>query len=166
MVTIGVDAHISIHQALALDAVGTILGQWRGPNTPDDWHRLLAWAQAFPGPRQWGIAGAWHYGRGLPQLLVAHGETISAVNPRWTADHRQRARKPGKSDRLDAHADVKLVRDADAPLPQVTAEDEAAVLDLLVTEREAALSEATRLRNQLHQQLLQLNPTYASQLPS
>ncbi len=166
MVTIGVDAHKSVHQALVLDAAGTILGQWRGPNTPDEWQRLLAWAQAFPEPRQWGIEGAWNYGRGLAQFLVAHGETVYEVNPRWTAERRQRARKPGKSDRLDAHAVAKLVRDEGATLPRVTAEDEAAVLDLLVTEREAALSEATRLRNQLHQQLLQLDPTYASQLPS
>ena len=166
MVTIGVDAHKSLHQALALDAAGTILGQWRGANTADDWQRMLAWAQTIPGPRQWGIEGAWNYGRGLAQFLVAQGETVYEVNPRWTAERRQRARKPGKSDRLDAHAVAKLVRDEGTSLPRVATEDEATLLDLLVTEREAALSEATRLRNQLHQQLLQLDPTYARQLPS
>ncbi len=166
MVTIGVDAHKSVHQALALDAAGTVLGQWRGANMTDAWQQLLAWAQTFPGPRRWGIEGAWNYGRGLAQFLVGSGETVYEVNPRWTAEQRRRARKPGKSDRLDAHAVAKLVRDEGATLPRVTAEDEAAVLDLLVTEREAALSAATRLRNQLHQQLLQLDPAYASQLPS
>ena len=166
MVTIGVDAHKSVHQALALDAAGTVLGQWRGANMTDAWQQLLAWAQTFPGPRRWGIEGAWNYGRGLAQFLVGSGETVYEVNPRWTAEQRRRARKPGKSDRLEAHAVAKLVRDEGATLPRVTVEDQAAVLDLLVTEREAALSEATRLRNQLHQQVLQLDPTYASQLPS
>ncbi len=51
-------------------------------------------------------------------------------------------------------------------MPTVTAEDETAVLDLLVTEREAALAEATRLRNQLHQLLLQVDPDYKAHLPS
>ncbi|MDQ5852163.1 MAG: IS110 family transposase, partial [Chloroflexota bacterium] len=166
MVTIGVDAHKSVHQALALDATGTVLGQWRGVNTADQWHQLLAWAQTFPGPRRWGVEGAWNYGRGLAQYLVGSGETVYEVNPRWTAEQRRWARKPGKSDRLDAHAVAKLVRAEGTSLPQVTVEDEASVLDLLVTERETALSEATRLRNQLHQQLLQLDPTYATHLPS
>jgi hypothetical protein len=40
------------------------------------------------------------------------------------------------------------------------------VLDLLVTEREGMLAEATRLRNQLHQFLLQVDPDYKRQLPS
>jgi transposase len=166
MITIGVDAHKSVHQALALDAAGTILGAWRGANAPDPWQQLLDWAKSLPGPRQWGIEGAWNYGRGLAQFLVAHKETVFEVNPRWTAERRRRARKAGKSDRLDAHAVAKLVREEGSTLPRVAAEDETAVLDLLVTEREGMLAEATRLRNQLHQLLLQLDPDYKSHLPS
>ena len=105
-------------------------------------------------------------GAGLAQYLVAQGETVYEINPRWTAKQRRRARKPGKNDPLDAHAVASLVQ-AEAPtLPPVTAEDETAVLDLLVTEREAALAEATRLCNQLHQLLLQVDPAYATVLPS
>ena len=166
MVTIGVDAHKSVHQALALDDTGTVLGSWRGANTADHRQQLLAWAVTFPGPRQWGIEGAWNYGRGVAQFLVAQGETIFEVNPRWTAQGRRRARKAGKSDRLDAHAVAKLVRDEGATLPRVAAEDETVMLDLLVTEREGVLAEATRLRNQLHQLLLQVDPDYKAHLPS
>ena len=166
MVTIGVDAHKAVHQALAKDDAGTILGSWRGATTPDCWQQLLAWATTFPGPRQWGIEGAWNYGRGLAQFLVAHGEVVFEVNPRWTAGGRRRARKAGKSDRLDAHAVAKLMRDEGSSLPRVAAEDETSVLDLLVTEREAALAEATRLRNQLHQVLLHVDPDYKRHLPS
>ena len=166
MVTIGVDAHKAVHQALALDDAGTILGSWRGANTPDCWQHLHAWAKTFPGPRQWGVEGAWNYGRGLAQFLVAQRERVFEVNPRWTAERRRRARKSGKSDRLDAHAVAKLVREEGATLPRVAAEDETAVLDLLVTEREAMLAESTRLRNQLHQLLLQVDPDYKAHLPS
>ena len=166
MVTIGVDAHKAVHQALALDDAGTILGSWRGATTPDCWQQLLAWAATFPGPRQFGIEGAWNYGRGLAQFLVGRGESVFEVNPRWTAAGRRRARKSGKSDRLDAHAVAKLVRDEGSSLPRVAAEDETTVLDLLVTEREGMLAEATRLRNQLHQLLLQVDPDYKRHLPS
>src|SRR5918998_6677801 len=143
MVTIGVDAHKHIHQALALDETGTILGTWRGPNTRDGWQQLRTWAAPLPTPRQWGIEGAWHYGRGLAQVLVADNETVYEVNSRWTASRRQSARKPGKSDHLDAHAVAKFVRDEATTLSRVAAEDETAVLDLLVTDREAAVAEAT-----------------------
>ena len=166
MVTIGVDAHKSVHHALALDDTGMVLGSWRGANTADRWQQLLSWALTLPGARQWGIEGAWNYGRGLAQFLVAHGEVVFEVNPRWTAAGRRRARNVGKRDPLDAHAVAKLVRDEGAQLPQVAAEDETAVLDLLVTEREGALAEATRLRNQLHHLLLQLDPDYKSSIPS
>ena len=56
--------------------------------------------------------------------------------------------KPGKSDRLDALAVATLVRDEAATLPAVAADDDTTVLDLLVTEQEAVMAEATRLRNQ------------------
>ncbi|HEV2124795.1 MAG TPA: IS110 family transposase [Chloroflexota bacterium] len=166
MVTIGVDAHKRVHQALALDDAGSVLGSWRGSNSPDSWQCLLAWADSLPGPRQWGIEGAWNYGRGLAQFLVTQSETVYEVNPRWTAERRRHARKVGKSDRLDAHAVAKLVRDEATALPRILAEDTTAVLDLLVAEREAALAEATRLRNQLHQVLLQVDPDYQTHLPS
>jgi transposase len=165
MITIGIDAHKCTHQARALDETGTVLSHWRGANSADDWKQLLAWATTLPGPRQWGIEGAWNYGRGLAQFLVAQGETVYEINPRWTAERRRRAHKPGKRDRRDAPAVAKLVRDEGSTLPRVTAEDETAVVDLFVSEREAALAEATRLRNQLHQLLLQVDPDYRTHLP-
>ena len=76
MITLGVDAHKGMHAALAVDDAGTILGTWRGANTAASWQDLYTWACAFPGPRQWGIEGAWNDGRGLAPFLVAQGETV------------------------------------------------------------------------------------------
>jgi transposase len=166
MITIGVDLHKAVHHALALDDAGTILSSWRGANAPERWQQLLEWAKTLPGPRHWGIEGAWNYGRGLAQFLVAQYERVFEVNPRWTAERRRRARKVGKSDRLDAHAVAKLVHSSGSTLPRVAAEDQTAVLDLLVTEREGMLTEATRLCNQLHQLLLQVDPDDKRHLPS
>ena len=166
MIAIGVDAHKRVHAALALDDRGTVLGSWRGANTTKGWMELQHWASQWSGPRHWGIEGAWNYGRGLAQFLVAHREIVYEINPRWTAERRRRTRKADKNDRLDAHAVAKLVREDGSTLPQVTSEDESVVLDLLVSEREAVLAETVRLRNQLHQLLLQLAPDDVVSLPN
>jgi transposase len=104
MVIIGVDAHKFVHQALAVDPAGKVLASWRGSNTAADWAALHAWSSALPAPRQWGIEGAWNYGRGLAQFLLARNETVFEVNPRWTAASRRRSRRLDKSDPLDARA--------------------------------------------------------------
>ncbi len=166
MVTIGVDAHKQVHAAIAVDAAGREIGRWRGPNSRQGWGDLEQWAATLGASRQWGIEGAWNYGRGLAQYLVADGETVCEVNPRWTAIGRRSARRPGKTDALDAQAVALLVWREANTLPLVATEDETAVLDLLVTEREGALAEATRLRNQIHQLLLQTDPQYKERLPN
>jgi transposase len=166
---IGGDAHKRVHAAVALDALGREVGRRRVPNSAAGWREVLAWAAEVGGsdtPRRWGIEGAWGYGRGLAQHLVAAGETGSEVRPRWTAAARKRARTPGKSDPRDATAVARLVLQEGTALPAVAAEDETAVLDLLTAERDAALADATRLRNHLHHLLLQLDPEYEARLPA
>ncbi len=113
-----------------------------------------------------GVEGAWGYGRGLAQHCVTTGETVYDINPRWTAAGRRRARKPGKNDPLDARAVALFVRQEAPTLPVVHAEDETALLDLLTTERDGALAEATRLWNQIHALLVQPDPEYEMRLPA
>jgi transposase len=98
MITIGVDAHKYVHVALALNDAGREVGDWRGPNSEQGWADLARWAASLADERQWGIEGAWNYGRGLAQHLVALGETVFDINPRWTALRRRSARRPGKTD--------------------------------------------------------------------
>jgi transposase len=59
-----------------------------------------------------------------------------------------------------------VVRREAATLSPLLAEDATTVLDLLATEREGALAEATRLRNQIHALLLHLDPQYKEALPT
>ncbi len=163
MITIGVDAHKRVHMAVALDAAGREVAQWRGPNSPGGWQQLLIWgthsahaaAGASRAPGTTGAAPAGH--------LVAAGAEVygqPALDRAGAA-----ARKPDKSDRLDARAVALLVwREAGAP-PVVAIDDDTATLDLLVTEREDRVAETTRLYNQAHHLLLQLDPDYATRLP-
>jgi transposase len=165
MITIGVDAHKAVHVAVAVDEAGREVGQWRGRNSGAGWRDVHRWAEGIDGVRQWGIEGAWSYGRGLAQKLVGSGETVYEINTRWTAMGRRSARKPGKTDRLDARAVALFLRQEGGTLPRVYADDESAVLDLLCTEREAAILDATRLRNQIHALLMQIDPEYRERLP-
>ncbi len=165
MITIGVDAHKRVHMAVALDAAGREVARWRGANSADGWQQLLVWSTALGARCRWGIEGAWNYGRGLAHHLVAAGAEVYEVNPRWTALERQRARKPDKSDRLDARAVALLVWREAAALPAVAIDDDTATLDLLVAEREDLVAETTRLYNQVHHLLPQLDPGYATRLP-
>src|SRR3954453_8770723 len=127
---------------------------------------MAAWEADLGPEARWGIGGACNYARGLGQCLVEAGATVDEVNARWTAAGRRRARTPGKSDRLDARAVALAVWREAGTLPAVSVDDETAVLDLLVTEREGVVAETTRLRNQLHQLLLQLDPDYRARIPS
>jgi transposase len=67
---------------------------------------------------------------------------------------------------LDARAVALFVRQEAPNLPRVTGEDITAILDLLTSQRQAALAESTRIRNQIHALLLQIDPEYKEHLPS
>ncbi len=166
MIAIGVDAHKGIHMAVAVDEAGREVARWRGPNSVEGWQQVATWASALGPDRRWGIEGAWNYGRGLAQALVAAGAEVYEVNPRWTAGGRQRARRRDKNDRLDAHAVALLVWREGAALPRVAADDDTVALALLVAERADLVAETTRLYNQIHQLLLQLDPEYATRVPT
>jgi transposase len=166
VITIGVDAHKRLHVALAVDETGREIDHWRGPNSGAGWQDFMRWASGLGPEHRVGIEGAWGYGRGLAQYLVEYGVEVYEVNARWTAAGRRSARKPGKTDRLDARAVALFLHREARALPRVAAEDETAILNLLTTERESAIAEATRLRNQIHALLLQLDPQYQSDLPA
>ena len=160
MLTIGVDAHKRVHAAVAVDAAGREQAHWRGDNTPAGWQDLTAWARALDDERQWGIEGAWQYGRGLAQTLVAAGDQVVDVNPRLTAGERRGGRERGKSDRLDARSVARVFARDVVALPVVPAEDGTSVLALWSQERDQLQREATRLRNEAHQLLALLDPSY------
>jgi transposase len=167
MLSIGIDAHKHVHVAVALDAAGRVIDRWRGPNSPAGWQAVSAWASGLEGDaRQWGIEGAWNYGRGLAQYLVAGGEAVFEINPRWTAAGRRTARNRGKSDPRDAQAVALWVWRESGTLPRVSADDQTVLLDLLVSERQAAHTEAVRIRSHIHGLLLQIDPEYAKHLPT
>jgi transposase len=121
MLTIGVDAHKRVHQAVALNGHGQVLATWRGPNRPQAWADLRDWAAQLGETRRWGIEGARTFGQGVAQHLIAAGEAVHDVDPRLTAGERRYARRRGKSDRLDAEAVARVLLREGAVLPVIVA---------------------------------------------
>lgn len=164
MIWIGVDAHKRLHEAVALGPEGRV-GHKTVPNTPGGWASLREWAEAWR-ERVWAIEGSGALGRGLAQFLAERGERVHEVSPKWTAQRRRTMRRPGKSDRLDAHAVAALLREEADTLPIVLPEEsEAASLELWSRLREDVVVDMTRLRNRLHALLLLCDPGYGRHLP-
>ena len=164
MITIGVDAHKQVHAAIAVDEAGREVGRWRGPNARAAWDEVHRWAVQQGDDRQWGVEGAGGYGRGLAQRLVELGEVVFEVNSRWTASGRRRARKGEKTDALDATAVARTVIQEGSGLPRVHPDDESSILSVLTTERDELVRESTRIRNQIHHLLLQVDPGYKGEI--
>ena len=165
MIWIGVDAHKRVHQGVALGPTGVIAHK-QIANTAAGWDELRAWAGAWP-DRIWAIEGSASYGRGLAQFLTERGERVHEVSPKWTAERRRTMRKPGKSDRLDAHAVARLLREEGDSLPVVLPEEpEVATLQLWSRLRDDFVVDMTRVRNRLHALLLVCDSEYQRGLPS
>jgi hypothetical protein len=97
-VTGGVDTHLDLNVAAALDAIGGLLAVAEFPATADGHRRLLGWLAGFGPVARVGVEGTGSYGAGLARFLrVAGVEVVEVDRP-----NRQARRRAGKSDPLDA----------------------------------------------------------------
>lgn len=97
-ITAGVDTHLDVHVAAALDAIGGLLGVESFPANADGYRRLLRWLQSFGTVVVVGVEGTGSYGVGLTRHLHARGVRVVEVD----RPNRQERRRAGKSDPLDA----------------------------------------------------------------
>ena len=97
-VTGGVDTHLELNVAAAVDHIGGLLGVAEFPTTSSGHKELLAWLKAFGPLAKVGIEGTSSYGAGLARSLRRAGiEVAEADRP-----NRQSRRRSGKSDPADA----------------------------------------------------------------
>ncbi|HEX3795066.1 MAG TPA: IS110 family transposase [Acidimicrobiales bacterium] len=97
-VTGGVDTHLDVHVAAALDPLGTLLGSRAFETTPAGYQSLLDWLEGFGAVAKVGVEGTGSYGTGLARFLrKSHVEMIEVDRP-----NRAARRRSGKSDPLDA----------------------------------------------------------------
>jgi transposase len=98
MFMIGIDPHKGSHTAAAVDRNDTVIDTVRVIADCHQRDRLLAWAAAFT-PRTWAIEGATGMGALVAQQLVAAGEHVVDVPPKWSS--RVRLLERGKIDKTD-----------------------------------------------------------------
>jgi transposase len=97
-VTGGVDTHLDVHVAAALDPLGSLLGHKAFDTTPAGYQSLLAWLEGFGAVTKVGVEGTGSYGAGLARFLQkSHIEVIEVDRP-----NRAERRRSGKSDPIDA----------------------------------------------------------------
>jgi hypothetical protein len=109
-VTGGVDTHLDVHVAAALDERGALLGTESFATTPRGYEALLAWLQSFGTLELIGIEGTGSYGAGLTRHLHRHGVAVVEVD----RPNRQKRRRQGKSDTLDAVSAARAAQGGDA----------------------------------------------------
>ncbi len=134
LVTGGVDTHLDVHVAAALDATGGVLGVQSFATTPAGLAQLHDWLLTFGTVRRVGVEGTGAYGAGLARYLRGHGlEVIEVDRP-----NRQQRRRAGKSDTVDAVEAARAALSGRASGIAKTADGNAeAIRALLVAKRSA-----------------------------
>lgn len=98
---IGVDTHTDTHDAVLVDALGTVVARTRAETTPAGLAQLQDWARAHvPAgqPLLWAVEGSRSHGHGLTRHLRTAGQRVVEAPKPVTAARR----RGGKSDVLDA----------------------------------------------------------------
>ncbi|MCA1702422.1 MAG: transposase, partial [Actinobacteria bacterium] len=79
-ITGGVDTHLDVHVAAALNAIGGLLGVESFPADGPGYQRLLAWLQSFGSVVLVGVEGTGSYGVGLTRHLHDKGVRVVEVD--------------------------------------------------------------------------------------
>ena len=98
LVTGGVDTHLDVHVAAAVDVNGGVLGVESFATTPTGHAALVVWLASFGVVDRVGVEGTGAYGAGLARHLARCGLSVIEVD----RANRQARRRNGKSDQLDA----------------------------------------------------------------
>jgi transposase len=97
-ITGGVDTHLELNVAAALDGIGGLLGVSEFPTSRAGHGQLLGWLSGFGTVTRVGVEGTGSYGAGLARFLRSAGVEVVEVD----RPNRQARRRKGKSDPLDA----------------------------------------------------------------
>jgi transposase len=109
-VTGGVDTHLDVHVAAAVNHLGGVLGTKSFPTTAAGYRQLLRWLGGFGPIHAVGVEGTGSYGAALARLLTENDVTVIEV----ARPNRQVRRQHGKTDIVDAIAAARAVLSGEA----------------------------------------------------
>jgi len=145
LVTGGVDTHLDLNVAAALDPVGGLLAVAEFPATSGGHRRLLDWLAGFGPVARVGVEGTGSYGAGLARYLRAAGVEVVEVD----RPNRQARRRAGKSDPLDALEAARAALSGRASGAAKTRDGNVEAIRALVVAKRSARSTKIKTLNQI-----------------
>lgn len=160
MVILGIDAHKRTHTVVAVDEVGSKLGEKRTTSTTTEANlEILRWADRFGSERRFAVEDCRHLSRRLEADLLAAGEELVRVPPKLMAHARDAARTYGKSDPIDALAVAQAaLRNPDLPMARL--DGPSRELRLMIDHREDLVRDRVAHINRLRWHLHELDPSW------
>jgi transposase len=144
-VTGGVDTHLDVHVAAALDGVGGLLGVEQFNTTAAGNKELLGWLKGFGTPVRVGVEGTGSYGASLARYLRRAGVEVVEVD----RPNRQERRRKGKTDTVDAIEAARAAQ-AERELGQAKTRDgNVEAIRALVVAKRSAKSSRIKTMNQI-----------------
>lgn len=144
-VTGGVDTHGEVHVAAVVDAAGRILATSSFAAAPAGYRGLLGWLRRHGHVVGVGVEGTGSYGAGLARCLAGEGVTVTEVN----RPDRQRRRRHGKSDTVDAEAAARAALNGDAAGTPKAGSGPVESVRVLRLARRSAIKARTQAANQI-----------------
>jgi transposase len=144
-ITGGVDTHLDVHVAAALDERGSQLGVESFAATAAGYQELLGWLEEFGSVELIGVEGTGSYGAGLTRHLLAHEVAVVEVD----RPNRQRRRRKGKSDPHDAVAAARAAQGGEATGSAKTRDGNVEAMRVLRVARRSARGNRTQAINQM-----------------
>ena len=144
-VILGVDTHLHIHVAVALDQLGRRLGELAVPTTSKGYEKLLCWAKGFGSIECAGIEGTSSYGAGLTRHLREAGIVVMEVE----RPKRRHLRRNGKSDFRDAESAARAVLAGQTAGEPKSADGCVEMIRVLRAARHSAVKARAQAANQL-----------------
>src|SRR5919107_5196082 len=133
-VILGVDTHLDLHVAVALDQLGRRLGEITVPTSTRGYARLLRWAEGFGTVGCVGIEGTSSYGVGLVRYLqCAEIPVVEVERPK-----RRHLGRNGKSDSIDAEAAARAVLAGEAAGEPKSGDGQVGMIRTLRSARQSA----------------------------
>ena len=144
-VTGGVDTHLDLNVAAALDPIGGLLEVAEFPATSGGHRRLLGWLAGFGPVTRVGVEGTGSYGAGLARYLRTAGVEVVEVD----RPNRQARRRAGKSDPLDAIEAARAALSGRASGAAKTRDGNVEAIRALVVAKRSARSTKIKTLNQI-----------------
>jgi hypothetical protein len=144
-ITAGVDTHLDVHVAAALDENGGLLGVESFETTGGGYRQLLRWLHGFGDVELVGVEGTGSYGTGLTRYLLGEGVRVVEVD----RPNRQRRRRRGKSDAQDAITAARSAQSGDATGDAKTRDGNVEAMRVLRVARNSARKARTQTLNQM-----------------